>query len=267
MAVNEFDTVPYIEEARERVTYQFTDKPVFDKYLQLLILGQVEIQEALKQVMQLRSIDTARGAQLDIIGEIVGQDRELLNANLFDYFGFMGALNAQSFGDLNNPAGGRFYSYGDPFSGNILLDDETYRLFIRVKILKNITNATPEEFLYFLKFVFNVPTSQITSDGGGEFTVLIGKELSAFERTLLTYYYEQPNGSRYYFVPKPAGVRVNFGQYPGNNFFAFQGVPNAQGFGEAPPALSDGSYDYDGSVRYRTKQNDTNVGGILATLF
>ena len=77
MAINGFDVVPYLDVARERKTFAFSDKVVFDKYLQLLLMGQIELQETLKDLMQLRSIDTAEGEQLDIIGRIVGQEREL----------------------------------------------------------------------------------------------------------------------------------------------------------------------------------------------
>ena len=180
MAVNEFDTVSYLEEARDRVTYAFTDKPIFDKYLQLLILGQVEIQEALKQVMQLRSIDTAQGEQLNVIGRIVGQPRELLEADLYEYFGLQGATNAQSFGELGNSSiGGLFYNYGTPLGGNVLLDDETYRKFIKAKIFKNVTASTPEEFITVVNTIFDLPIS-ISSEGDAQVTLMFGRILTAF---------------------------------------------------------------------------------------
>ena len=126
MATNPFEIVEYLEVARERVTEQFKRKEVFDKYLQILLAGDMDIQETLEELMQLRSIDTAVGVQLDNIGEIVGQPRELLEADLYEYFGFQGAPNAQSMGTSGDPSvGGLFYSYGTPFGGNVNLDDET----------------------------------------------------------------------------------------------------------------------------------------------
>ena len=82
MAINDFSIVDYLEEGRSRVTEQFKDKNVFDKYLQLLLGGKIELQEVFRQLMQERSIDTATGAQLDIIGDIVGQPRELIDLSL-----------------------------------------------------------------------------------------------------------------------------------------------------------------------------------------
>ena len=232
MAVNEFDTVLYLEEARDRVTYAFTDKPIFDKYLQLLVLGQVEIQEALKQVMQLRSIDTAEGEQLNVIGRIVGQPRELLEADLYEYFGLQGAANAQSFGELGNSSiGGLFYNYGTPLGGNVLLDDATYRKFIKAKIFKNVTASTPEEFIAFINFLFGTDTTAILAEGNAEYTVLFGRELSTFEQVLLNYV-STSQGYPSRLIPKTVGVRINFGWFEADDYFGFQGVPGAKGFGE-----------------------------------
>ncbi len=134
MATNEFDVEDYLAIARTRTTQQFNleDAPVFDKYLQLLISGFQEAQEIFDALMKLRSVDTATGAQLDIIGNIVGQDRELIAADLYDFFGMQGALNAYPMGDTNDPSiGGYFFSYGTDMGGNVALDDDLYRLFIK----------------------------------------------------------------------------------------------------------------------------------------
>src|ERR1043165_731025 len=143
MPTNEFIVEQYLDTARTRVTEQFKDEVVFDRYLQLLLQGFQRLELIYKDLMQLRSLDTATGAQLDVIGNIVGQDRELIAADLFDFFGMQGALNAASMGDLNLPTtGGIFYGYGTDLGGNIRLDDDTYRLFIRAKIYKNSTTST-----------------------------------------------------------------------------------------------------------------------------
>lgn len=245
MPINEFEIVNYLTEARARVTEQFKDKDIFDRYLQILLFDSVEIQEVLRQLMQERSIDTAIGEQLDVIGRIVGQPRELIDTALIEYFAFDGYPNAQSYGDLNDPSiGGYFYSLDDPLTGNTLLNDEQYRLFIKAKIIKNSTSVTPNQFLNFLSFVFGTNVNSVVAEGNAEFTVLLGKELSPFERVLLNYVsYNAGYPSR--FVPKPIGVRVNFGQFNQDNFFGFQGAPNARGYGDL---------------------NDPSIGGKYATL-
>lgn len=240
--INHFEIEQYLEVARSRVTEQFKDKEVFDKYLQLLIGGKIELQEVFRQLMQERSIDTAVGAQLDIIGDIVGQPRELIDSSLLSFFAFQGYPEAESYGDLNNnSSGGAYYDLRNPLTGNTLLTDEQYRLFIKAKIIKNNTNATPNQFIDFMKFVFGIELSLVVAEGDAEFTIMLGKELSSFERVLLTYVsYSSGYPSR--FIPKPIGVRVSFGQFIAGNYFGFQGAPNAKGYGDLNNSSVGGQY-------------------------
>lgn len=239
----------YLEVARSRVTEQFRYNPedqsgaqVFDKYLQLLLGGKIELQEVFRQLMQERSIDTATGAQLDIIGDIVGQPRELIDTALLTFFAFQGYPDAQSYGDLNNSSlGGPYYDINNPLTGNTLLTDEQYRLFIKAKIIKNSTNSTPDQFIEFMRFVFGVDLSLIVAEGNAEFTLMIGAVLNSFEKVLLNYTsYSSGYPSR--FIPKPIGVRVNFGEFIYDNVFGFQGFPNAKGYGDLSDLSLGGQY-------------------------
>lgn len=240
--INNFAIIDYLQEARERVTEQFKDKDIFDRYLQILLTGKVELQEVFRQLMQERSIDTATGAQLDIIGDIVGQPRELIDTALLNYFAYLGYPTAASYGDLNNSAvGGIYYSYGNPLAGNTLLTDDQYRLFIKAKIIKNNTNATPNQIIQFMEFVFGIKTNLVIAEGNAEFTLMLGRSLSNFERVLLTYVsYSSGYPSR--FIPKPIGVKVNFGQFDDSNYFGFQGAPNARGYGSLNDLSTGGIY-------------------------
>lgn len=243
--IKPFEEVNYLAEARERSTIQFEDAVVFNKYLQLLLSG-MDVQAVFKSLMQNRSIDTAVGAQLDILGNIVGQPREFISTDMFDFFAFEGYPAAGPYGDLfGSSEGGTYYSLGDPLSGNTILNDEQYRLFIKAKIAKNVSRSTPDEILEFISFVFDVQVNNLVTEGVGEFTILVGRELSRFERELLSYRTDR-DGYESYFVPKPAGVRIRFGQFPSENYFGFQGAPGAKGYGDL---------------------NDPSVGGQWATLF
>jgi hypothetical protein len=214
-----FTTVDYLSEARERVTEQFKDKSVFDKYLELLLYSQIEIQNTLKDLMQLRNIDTAVGAQLDVIGRIVGQERELIAADLYEFFGFVGALTAQPMGELGSSEGGIFYTFGTPLGGNRTLDDETYRKFIKAKIFKNVTASTPEEFISVVNLIFDTDTTYITEGAEAEFTVYFGRPLSNLDKALLDYIsYNQAYPTR--MLPKTIGVKMNFN---------FDGIPSGAG--------------------------------------
>jgi uncharacterized protein DUF2612 len=268
MAINSFALEDYLSVARSRVTEQFKteDHPIFDKYLQLLIGGKVELQEVFRQLMQERSIDTATGAQLDIIGDIVGQPRELIDTALLTYFAYQGYPDAESYGDLNNASVGGFYrGLNDPLAGNTTLNDEQYRLFIKAKIIKNSTNVTPPQFIEFMQFVFGIQASVVVAEGNAEFTVMLGRELSSFEKVLLNYVsYSSGYPSR--FVPKPIGVKINFGEFDIDNYFGFQGAPNAKGYGDLTSIATTGGYGSSYGVSYGGPDSIVVGGGVYASL-
>ena len=239
------DVIPYkeenyLQEMRDRRTFAFEQSVVFDKYLQLFAQGTADIQSVLKQLMQERSIDTAVGKQLDIIGDIVGQPRELVDSDFIPYFGFDGAFNAQSYGDINDSkVGGYYWDYTQPLTGSVLLNDDQYRLFIKAKILKNITRATPEDVIQFITYVFDAKKVQITVDEGAEQAlILVSDDLNQFEIALLKYFVEKPYKS--YFVPKSLGVGYVFGTTPTVDFFSYLGVPGGLGFGVYDPDTDSG---------------------------
>lgn len=240
--INDFLIVDYLAEARGRVTELFKDQPNFDAYLQLILSEKIELQSVFADLMQKRSIDTATGAQLDIIGDIVGQPRELIDSSLLTYFAYQGYSNAGSYGDLSDDTlGSPYYSYGDDLAGNTLLSDEQYRLFIKAKIIKNSTNVTPNQLLDFITFVFGITTNFITAEGGAEFTIMLGRPLSSFEKVLLNYV-STANGYPSRFVPKPIGVKANFGEFNASSYFGFQGSPNALGYGDLNNSAVGGQY-------------------------
>lgn len=161
-----YKVVDYQAEALDRVTEQFLEADVFKRYLLTIIDGYADIQQCLKDLMELRSIDTAEGAQLDIIGNIVGQDRSLPGADLRDFFGFLGALGANSFGELGSSEGGIFYSLGDDLGEDVRLTDNQYRTLIKAKIFKNSFRSTPEELITALNQIFSTTGTEIVEEGG-----------------------------------------------------------------------------------------------------
>jgi hypothetical protein len=179
---------------------------------------------------------------LDIIGDIVGRQRTSISITGFTFFAFQGASQAGSMGDAIVPGSGSpFWSYGNPTSGYVLMSDSDYRFFIRAKIMANTTHATPEEFINYIKFVFGAPLVQI-AESSGEVIVAIGRKLTDYEKALIAY---QPPYGQSSLIVKPAGVNINFQDFP-SNFFAFQGVPGANGIG-----------DY----------GNPNVGGFFSDIF
>ena len=240
MAVNNFQNINYLDLARTRTTEQFKleNAPVFDAFLQLLTVEMQTLQKTFQDLMQLRSLDTATGAQLDVIGRIVGQERVLLSADLYEFFGFQGALKAGSYGNLTDPTiGAKWWSLGKPLGGNVQLDDGTYRTFIRAKILKNTTASTSEDFIKAINLIFGTESTLAIEDTSTEpatVMVLFNRPLSDFEKALL-YYVDDSGGYPSRLIPKTVGVRLIFGEYvrtdePISWSFTYDGVSFAYDF-------------------------------------
>lgn len=241
LEVNQFEVKDYVETARSRITEQFRGKPVMDKYIRLLLSGVLDAQEVLRQLQQQRSIDTAVGAQLDVIGEIVGAPRGLVFSDLFYNFGFQGAVLGDKFGSLNDATvGSPWYSLGGPKGISRAPSDEEYRLILKAKIIKNRTFARPEDVIQAYQFLFG--TSRVTIDqvGPAQVRIGIGKILSNVERGLLF-----DLGGTGSLLPKTVGVSYSYSEFAADRVFALDGYPGGVGVGDI---------------------NDPTSGGILTNL-
>lgn len=226
--LNPFVTEEFLNVARSRVTEQFKNKMVYDRYLQLLLSGKTELQSVLQDTMQLRSLDTAVGKQLDVIGEIVGRSRGLVTSDIFYYFGFEDSPQGQSFSSTTDPTvGGQWYSLDAPRGISREPSDDEYRLILKAKIIKNRTLASPEDVIAAYKFLFGA--SQVTLDetATAEVRIGIGKILNNVERGLLF-----DLGGAGQLLPKPAGVSYSYSEFQAGRVFATDGFPGAVGTGD-----------------------------------
>lgn len=208
--------------AISRLATQFRRSTNLINYIKTIINEHDSLENAIFKVLNDRWLENATGKNLDIIGELVGQSREFIDAEIFEYFGFADNYQAQSFGSVNdNSLGGRFIEIGEPTTGLRYLNDDEFRTFIRARIAKNNTRSTPENIIAQLSFIFNSPRIQFV-DREGFYEISIGRILSANEKSLLF----DTN-----IVPKTAGVAVGYvTEFNSNNFFSF-GAPGGGGFG------------------------------------
>tara|TARA_R110000744_G_scaffold20470_1_gene53725 strand:- start:741 stop:1442 length:702 start_codon:yes stop_codon:yes gene_type:complete len=209
--------------AISRLATQFRESTNLISYIRTLLLETNTLEGVFHSLLNERWINTAIGVQLDILGSIVGQPREIIDAELFGYFGFAVNLESGSFGSLDNPSEGeRFRANKEPVFGKRLLSDSEYRLWIRARIITNKTSSTPEDIIVQIKF-FIEAEQVLFVDGDTEYTVSISKILTAEEKSTLL------NSD---IVPKTVGVKVNYlTQYEFSSFFGFQGVPSSLGLG------------------------------------
>tara|TARA_R110000851_G_scaffold96792_2_gene209945 strand:+ start:26946 stop:27650 length:705 start_codon:yes stop_codon:yes gene_type:complete len=223
-------TIDHETLAVSRLATQFRESTNLITYIKTLLLEANDLEEVFRQLLEDRWIDTAEGIQLDILGSIVGQPREILGEEILGYFGFAINFESGSLGSILNPSiGGVFRSNSEPVTENRVLSDPEYRVWIRARIAKNSTSSTPEDIINQIMFVIGA-NQVIFIDGNTEYSVSVGKVLTNEEKSILL------NTD---IIPKTAGVQVKYlTQYNYESFFGFEGIPNSAGLGSvSDPSL------------------------------
>ncbi len=241
MAINPYVLKDYYAEAVSRYPNLQVDKPVFDRYVKLLLSGLTPIagvtsgdtvNDVLANLMQIRSIDTAVGYALDNIGAIVGEPRGTLPTSVVNgtYFVFAGTLSGGGFSDGSSylpPAGGIFADQGALGMIYQTWSDATYRIFLKAKVLRNSAHGTPQDILNSLAILLG-NSNALLMEGPDPATITLA--------------FSQPNNpvaqylitgldAEHPILPIPLGVGVNYITFK-MPVFAFYGVTGAAGFGE-----------------------------------
>lgn len=243
------DIIPYerenvLENARSRYTTAFEGKPVFDKLIQLFAISLEESQDAIQYLKQDRTLDRARGRDLDILGRILYQPRILVDVDFLEFFGMVGHPRSHEMGDLFTNSGGMFFDLNERLQGSVSLDDETYRMILRAKIAKNSTRATPEDLMWYLNFVFGTDATFAT-ESNAVVIALISENLTPQQVLLLSYVNREGTYDVTLF-PKPIGVSIEYGFYDPTNFFGFEDMAGSKSLGDL---------------------DDPTIGGVFAGLY
>ena len=138
------------EQSISRLTSLFKDDEVQKSLLQTLNTPYVELQnDLIFLVDNMLNIDVATGSHLDIIGNLIGQPRELIDFDTERYFGFQGSHLAETFGTLSDPnVGGYWNSFSHMNVGRSRrVSDELYRRLIRARSIKNNTNCSMNDLV------------------------------------------------------------------------------------------------------------------------
>lgn len=169
-------------EALGRLLYQFKTSENICKLFNALFSEVQELQDTCVDVLDQRQLAKAVGAQLAVIGEIVGQDRSVTSLD-FDLFGFDDDITALGFAEIIDDSvvgGGRFLEEGEEDSGVRELSDPEYRRFIIAKIFRNHFEwVTVNELAYIATLVLDsVEKTWVYKSGVGE----------------ISYFFHAPNG-------------------------------------------------------------------------
>lgn len=228
------NTIDHKAKAVERLATEFKKSVKLIAYIKALLEEADTLEQVFKSIIDDRWIDTATGFSLDVIGVIVGQPRTVIDVDLYEFFGFDNNLLSNSFSSYYDPSvGGRFISKFEPESGDRVLNDEEYRIFIRARIIRNHTKSTPDDIIRQIQFLFGAGVVLII-DGDTEYEISIGSILTPSEKAILSYTD---------LIVKTAGVRAKYiMEFDSNSFWGFRSVPGAKGFGSVSSPLSGGKF-------------------------
>ncbi len=151
----------------DSVPQQNQTQPDFTAALTALLQGPADNYAEQLRIPGLFDLDTAVGAQLDVIGEWVGLSRQLLTPIVGVYFSLDDPDLGLDQGILQGPF--------DPSSGLTSLDDETYRFFLRLKIGANTWDGTFESAQQLLgSILVEYPTSLLFVIDNFDMTMTVG---------------------------------------------------------------------------------------------
>lgn len=118
---------------------QYYEKPKAKAETKMLLESWEEISDFIQNFGTTFDIDNATGEILDLIGRIVGLDRQVNSVVPVEYFGFSLNPNAKGFWSVSNPNrdSAPFFRLGQAVYTPYQLQDPEYRKFLKIKIAKN----------------------------------------------------------------------------------------------------------------------------------
>jgi hypothetical protein len=174
------------------------------------------------EVQDAYALETAIGVQLDVVGIYQDVDR-LYTTNEFldDYFGFEDAADignlVNSIIGLDDAASpdkeGVFFDASEVIVNNFQLNDDAFRVLIKLRIAQNYGNHSAKEITESLE-LFSGNEIIFIDNYDMSITYLVGDSSTALVKAAL-----QKN-----VFPKPAGVRLE--AISGNLFFGFYDAAN-----------------------------------------
>jgi len=190
----------------ERVYAQYSTKPSAKAWFGIVPTIGNELSDGLYHIQTSYNIDSATGAQLDVIGRIVGVDRSYENA--IDFVGLQYGEDIAEFGGID----AQFTGSGQTVQSKVT--DSIYRMLIRAKIAKNNSDATIEGILGSMSIIVGNSDMLIVDNEDMTFSIQFNFELTSIQLFVL---------DTYDIVPRPQGVQ----------FLGYTDVPLLTQFGGA----------------------------------
>ena len=155
-----------------------------------VILNQYQIDQEkyLWLIDNILNLEIAEKYHLDFIGQLVGQDRFLVNFNQEKYFGFLGSYQSETLGTLSDESVGGYWNSVDNFisSSARRLNDEEYKRIIKARIIYNNSNCLMNDLVNVVNLITNRTDNRISLVKHGQLVIK-----SIDESGLLTYFFDR----------------------------------------------------------------------------
>ena len=227
-----------LSEARDRLLWQFKNSENLCKFIMLFVDQAQEIYDLTIDAQEQRTLAIATGSQLDVIGELIGQERVGITS-ILGLFGFYDDDTAESFSE-NGVGGGRFIELNESATGPRYLEDSEYRRYIIGKIYKNhLRGATATELALIATTILDSVTKCQLIDVGNSGNVMYyfyaPDGITRDDELLITSVKNDARSEKQRIIT--AGAGINISSYVvggGDSIFGFSGDsdPNTGPFDE-----------------------------------
>ncbi|MCP4569571.1 MAG: DUF2612 domain-containing protein, partial [FCB group bacterium] len=184
--------INHLQRTVDDILTQYKESSNLIGYIQAFQIQNQEIEDACNDLLTDRSLDTAVGTQLDVIGEIVGQSRIVEGFPNVLAWGYQTSAYTEGYNDG---------AYRDGSAQTIELDDDTYRLYIKARILRNHSQYTIDDILQAVAILVPTAESIVLTEGDMAFSLsVLDAAISVDQQNILK------NGN---IIPKPAGIKLD----------------------------------------------------------
>lgn len=190
------------------ITSEHSDKPNFMQMVTDTTSPFTELQALTAGMPSLFEIDTAVGQQLDVIGELVGVSRQVLQPITDVYFAF----NTDGLGFNQGIWKGPY----DPDTGLVSLPDDFYRLLIRSRIVNNSWDGSKATVYQIIDTVFAGSGFDYIIQDNADMTITLALLGPTEPPALLTALFAGG-----YLDIKPAGISISARYAQAGPLFAF----------------------------------------------
>ena len=160
-----------------------------------------QLHDALIDSLPARTLDLAVGANLDVLGRIVGMfPRPLQDAGAITYFSPDLPLAAPDWSPV--------YVIGAPLAGQVQIGDPDYRVAIRAKIAKNHTKyGSAPEIQYFANLAYGV-TLSVKNIGLGDLEIIFSASTPPDVIAAATADFSDDTADHQFNLPLPTTSRI-----------------------------------------------------------